>query len=316
MMNSAVVEVMEIGGHVLPEAHHDWSLMTGLAEDVKNLTGFENFGLPFCMTIEPEALGSDVNFGSIKCEPKIAKEAFESVASFEPSAGSSVVDSPRGRAVLNSVAALSKRHSDVPVIGSLTGPISSAASLVDPMTFLKQLRKDREGAHKVLESVSAQLVDFGLKMAESGAAAVCVNDPTATGEILGPSMFEEFALTHINDVIEGVRKAGIPVIVHICGDIRTVAKHLSALKCEAVSFDAMVNLAKFKAENPHFAVMGNLSTYLLEFSDPEKIQRAAESLLRQRIDIKAPACGLSTSTPLANIRAFTETVKQPGGRNS
>jgi [methyl-Co(III) methanol-specific corrinoid protein]:coenzyme M methyltransferase len=32
--------------------------------------------------------------------------------------------------------------------------------------------------------------------------------------------------------------------------------------------------------------------------------------MENNIDIMAPACGLSTSTPLANIQAFTAAVKQ------
>ncbi|MDR1545843.1 MAG: methylcobamide--CoM methyltransferase [Deltaproteobacteria bacterium] len=310
MMNSAVVDIMEETGRRLPEAHHDWRLMTALAEDVQSRTGFENFGLPFCMTIEPEALGSEIDFGSLKCEPKIVKEAFGSAAAFQGAPKGAAAKSPRGEAVLMSLAALAKKHPDVPAVGSLTGPVSTAASLVEPMIFLKQLRKDREAAHAVLAHVAEQLIDFAVLMADNGAAAVCINDPTATGEILGPKMFEEYAVFYLNRVVEAVQKLGVPVIVHICGDIRTVVKPLAALKSEATSFDAMVNLEKFKAENPHFAVMGNLSTYLLEFGDPERVRRAAELLIRQNIDLKAPACGLSTSTPLANIQAFTETVRQ------
>jgi len=52
-----------------------------------------------------------------------------------------------------------------------------------------------------------------------------------------------------------------------------------------------------------------MSTYLLEFGPEEKIVRASKNLVREGIDIIAPACGLSTSTPLSHIHAFTETVR-------
>ena len=65
MMNSAVVEIMEAGGRRWPEAHHDPDLMGGLAGDVQGMTGFENFGLPFCMTVEAQALGSVIDQGSL-----------------------------------------------------------------------------------------------------------------------------------------------------------------------------------------------------------------------------------------------------------
>jgi len=78
MMNAAIVEVMKKGGRTLPEAHHNAALMASLAEDVNAYTGFENFGVPFCMTVEPEALGSGVDYGSLSCEPKITREIFPS----------------------------------------------------------------------------------------------------------------------------------------------------------------------------------------------------------------------------------------------
>lgn len=61
MMNSAIVDVMNQTGHTLPEAHHDDKLMSALSYDVFEHTGFENLGIPFCMTIEAEALASEIN---------------------------------------------------------------------------------------------------------------------------------------------------------------------------------------------------------------------------------------------------------------
>jgi [methyl-Co(III) methanol-specific corrinoid protein]:coenzyme M methyltransferase len=55
--------------------------------------------------------------------------------------------------------------------------------------------------------------------------------------------------------------------------------------------------------------MGNVSTTLLEFGDAEKVSRTTERLVRDGIDIISPACGLSTSTGLDNIRALTGAVK-------
>ena len=60
MMNAAIVEIMQQTGHILPAAHLDPELMAALAGDVHQATGFENIGVPFCMTVEAEALGSDI----------------------------------------------------------------------------------------------------------------------------------------------------------------------------------------------------------------------------------------------------------------
>jgi [methyl-Co(III) methanol-specific corrinoid protein]:coenzyme M methyltransferase len=146
-------------------------------------------------------------------------------------------------------------------------------------------------------------------MADNGAEIISIADPTATGEILGPKLFEEYALPYINQICEALAALGTPVIVHICGNVRPIKRQLFNLRGNALSVDAMVNLAELKAENQNLVTMGNLSTYLLERGTEKSVSSAAGVLLKKEIDVIAPACGLSTSTPLQNIRAFTETVK-------
>jgi [methyl-Co(III) methanol-specific corrinoid protein]:coenzyme M methyltransferase len=279
---------------------------------VNTYTGFENFGVPFCMTVEPEALGSGVDYGSLGCEPKIAREIFPSTKDAGSFPKNAVAKSKRGAVVLEAISALYRKSPDIPVIGSVSGPVSTAASLVDPMTFFKELYKDRENAHRLLSGVTDQIIDWALLMVENGAALISIADPTATGEILGPRLFEEYALPYINRIVKAVHGTGKNVIVHICGDVKTVKKHLFNLQSDALSVDAMVNLGLIKEENTAITTMGNLSTYLLESGSPERIRQAARTLLDKNIDIIAPACGLSTSSPLANIQSFTAAVKEAG----
>jgi [methyl-Co(III) methanol-specific corrinoid protein]:coenzyme M methyltransferase len=283
--------------------------MAELAYDVYEQTGFENFGIPFCMTIEAEALGSAVDFGSLKCEPKIAREPFPSADAVDFLPSGAILKNGRAQAVINAVYGLSKKYPEAPVIGSLTGPLSLAASIVDPMTFLKDLRKKREASHHVLNYVSEQLIDYARLIVDNGASVISIADPTASGVILGPKLFEEYAVPYINKSTAAISAMGVPVIIHICGDVKSVKQHFPNLQGRAISVDAMVNLKTLKEEHAGLTTMGNLSTYLLEFSEREKVYDAAQNLLKHDIDILAPACGLSTSTPLENIRAFTETIK-------
>lgn len=221
-----------------------------------------------------------------------------------------MLDSGRIRAVAEAGHRLAKVHPDLPVIGSLTGPVSTAAAIVDPMQFLKEVRKDRDNAHRVMAYVSDFLIAFGKLLVESGASVICIGDPTATGEILGPRMFEEYAVQYLNKVIDGIHVTGVPVILHICGDMKSVRPLLLALHGDALSTDATVNLKLLKEEFPMLTTMGNISTYLLEFGDQEKVARQTGNLIHDGVDIISPACGLSTSTALANINAMTATVKE------
>jgi [methyl-Co(III) methanol-specific corrinoid protein]:coenzyme M methyltransferase len=220
-----------------------------------------------------------------------------------------MLNSGRIRTVADASYRLSKTYSDVPVIGSITGPVSTAASIVDPMRFLKELRKDRDNAHRVISYVSEFLIGFARTLADSGATAICISDPTATGEILGPKIFEEYAVEYLNRITDGIHDIGLPVILHICGDLKSVKPLIPKLRVDALSTDAMVNLKLLKEEFPEITTMGNVSTYLLEFGDPERVARQTAGLIRDGVDIISPACGLSTSTSIANISAMTGQVK-------
>jgi [methyl-Co(III) methanol-specific corrinoid protein]:coenzyme M methyltransferase len=310
MMNAAIIEVMQSTGLTLPEAHSDPVLMASLAQAVQDKTGFENIGVPFCMTIEAELLGSQIDLGTLACEPKITHETFPNVSQVEFRDVSTLAHSGRMQVVVDAARRIAEAKPELPLIASLTGPVSTAASIVDPMTFYKELRKNPDGAHRVLDYVTQVLTAFAERLLIEGkVTAVAVGDPSATGEILGPAMFEQYAVRYLNQLADRVHALGAPFIVHICGDLKRVRHLLPTLHCDAISTDAMISLAKLKADFPQLTTMGNLSTFALQWGTPDKIATMARDLVDSGVDILSPACGLSTSTTLQSIRAFTHTVK-------
>jgi [methyl-Co(III) methanol-specific corrinoid protein]:coenzyme M methyltransferase len=310
MMNSAIVEVMNKTGHILPNGHHDSTIMAEIAKDVHENTGFENFGIPFCMTVEAEVLGSEINYGTLACEPKIQKELYTCASDVIFKELGAMEKNIRVNSIIEATYALSTKYPDVPVIGSLTGPISTSASLVDPISFLKELRKNPAIAHSVIDYVSNHIIELAKLMIENGANVISIADPTATGEILGPKMFDEYAVRYLNKIISAIHAMNTPVIVHICGKMSAVKKYIPKINSDAISTDSSINLKMLKEEYPGLTTMGNVSTYLLEFGDEEKIAKQTIRLINDGINIISPACGLSTSTPLKNIESMTKMVKE------
>ncbi|MHC6179071.1 MtaA/CmuA family methyltransferase [Clostridium sp. JNZ X4-2] len=310
MMNSAIVDVIKNSGVSLPEAHCDSELMADLAFQIQNQTGFENFGIPFCMTVEAESNGSKVDFGDIECEPKIVKERFPDSKSVIFEDIGELLKRGRVPVVVKAARKLSREHPDIPVIVTLTGPISYASSIVKPMAFFKDLRKDSENSCKVLEYVVEFLKGFITLAVENGADVIAFADPTATGEILGPKMFEKYVVRYMPQVVLKAHDLGAKTILHICGDVKPVRHLLPEIGADLISTDAVVSLFKLKKEFPGIKTMGNLSTFLLNDGPIDKIKIGTKKLVEDKIDVIAPACGLSTSTPLKNIRAFTDKIKE------
>ena len=309
MMNAAIVDIMNKTGHTLPLAHSDDHLMAELAHDVNVNTGFENIGIPFCMTVEAEVLGSEIDYGTLACEPKIVREGYSSVKNVVFKDNDQLLQDGRIATVVQAGYRLVHQYPDLPVIGNLTGPISTTASIVDPMTFLKELRKDPQNAHYVLNYVSDFLSQYARLMIDNGVNVFSIGDPTATGEILGPKVFAEYAVPYLNKVIDSIHDSGGQVIVHICGEMKSVRHLIPNLRGDAISTDAMVNLRSLKNDYPELTVMGNLSTYLLETGTVDRVVEQTARLVHEGIDIISPACGLSTSTSLEKIQSMTNTVK-------
>jgi [methyl-Co(III) methanol-specific corrinoid protein]:coenzyme M methyltransferase len=126
-------------------------------------------------------------------------------------------------------------------------------------------------------------------------------------------MFAEYAVPYLNKVADAIHEASRPVIVHICGDIKAVRHLAPQIRSDALSTDALVNLRALKHDFPELTTMGNLSTYLLQSGSTDAVAVQTARLVRDGINIISPACGLSTSSPLENIRAMTDVVKENRG---
>lgn len=309
MMNMVTAALMQDCGVFLPEAHSHAESMAKLAKAVYEQGCFENVGVPFCMTVEAEAMGAPVDLGSQVIEPRVKSYVLQSVSQWEQL---SPLNLRRGRVkvVLDAISLLKDSCPAVPVIGNLTGPISTAASLMEPMTFYRELRKKKEEAHQFLDFVTDQLLCFGLAQIEAGADVIAISDPSGTGELLGPKYFEDFALPCLNRLVTAFRDRGVGTIVHICGQMKAVYQQIRQLNSHALSFDALVSL-KEAGENLNGRVlMGNVSTYALEFAEPAAIKKLARTCLNSGVHILSPACGLGMKTPLENERALLAAVRE------
>ncbi len=190
MMNMVTSELMDRVKVYMPEAHTDARQMAELAKSVYEEGCFENYGVPFCMTVEAEEMGAKVDMGTNVYEPHVTGYVIDSVSEYKKLRA---VDVTCGRAkvVLDAIRILREETKDVPIVGNLTGPVSTASSVMEPVVFYKELRKKNQEAHEYMEFITEQLIRFGRAQIEAGADLIAVSDPSGTGEILGPKYFKD-----------------------------------------------------------------------------------------------------------------------------
>ena len=309
MMNMVTAGLMDKVKVYLPEAHTDARKMADLAKAVYEEGCFENYGMPFCMTIEAEEMGAKVDMGTKVYEPHVVQYVIDSVSGYKKL---TPVNVNRGRAkvVIDAIRILKEETEGVPIVGNLTGPISTASSVMEPVVFYKELRKKNQEAHEYMEFITEQLITFGRAQIEAGADIIAISDPSGTGEILGPKYFDEFAVKYLNKLLDALQEEKMGTIVHICGQMSPVYREVNKVHSSVLSFDSIVPMKEARAHLKDRVLMGNVSTYALEFGDPDRVKMLTKNCVKGGADIVSPACGLGMKSPLANIQAILQGLNE------
>lgn len=310
MMNMIIEDVMDITKVKWPEAHENAEMMAKLTMGVYENGGFENYGVPFCMTVEAEAMGATVGLGTKINEPRVTEYPIKSVSEWR-NLESLNINEKRVKVVLDAIKILKSQKTEVPIIANLVGPVSTASSLMDPVDYYKELRKKPKEAHELMEFLTENLIIFAKAQIEAGADIIAISDPSGTGEILGPKLFGEFAVPYLNRIIKAIKdEAPGGTIIHICGKLRSVYSVLNSLESDVISFDSITSVKEVINNVDNKAIMGNISTLALEKSSPDTIKNLARVCIKNGVDILSPACGIGARTKLENIQALVEAAKE------
>ena len=315
MMNMVTEELMKVCEINFPDAHQNAQQMADLSEAVYKEGCFENYGVPFCMTVEAEEFGADIDMGSNIYEPHVINYNISSVSEWEKL---EAIDFSKGRSstVINAIKILKAKNTEVPIIGNITGPISTASSIMEPVVFYKELRKNNEKAHEYMTFITKQITEFAIKQIEAGADIIAISDPSGTGEILGPKLFDEFAVKYINQIIAEVKRLGKRSIVHICGQMTNVYKEVNKIESDVLSFDSIVSISEAKKNLGNRLIMGNVSTYTIEFGEMQKIADMTKKCVLDGSDIISPACGLGMKSSLKNVRSMLSALTEGDAKNN
>lgn len=305
MMNPCVTELIEKHGIDFAKANSEAEEMAKLSKLVVEENLFENYAVPFCMSVESEMLGAKCVYGTNEEEAHIVEYAMDKIDIDKLK--SVKVKFDREEALLGAIKLL--KNDEIPVIGNITGPFSVATSVVDAKEVYVGLKKNKEAFEAFMDYISDMIADLAIKEVDAGADLIAIADPSGTAEILGPKYFEEYLIHYVNYIIDKIKAhKDVPIIIHICGDMKSVIDIVEKIHADAYSFDAIVNLKNAK-KHIHKPVMGNVSTYLIENQRPEQISKVAKNRVKDGVDIIAPACGLGMGSPLDNVKAILKGVE-------
>lgn len=304
-INVLTRHVLERFNITLPAAHYSGVLMAELASAVGDMIGFDNNGVPFCLTVEAEVLGAKVDMGNGTTLPRIS--AYPDVSPRE--LAESVPPTPlnRGRIpqVLRAVELLRKMRPHVPVMGNITGPATLVSYLVSPTTLLDLMRRDPQFLHRLLEVLVSFLCSYAEALVERGAEIIVIHEPVGKmGTYVGIDLFSN-VLPYLNEVARYIHLGGAYLILHLCGSRKEMINACREAHVDVFSFDPEVDpgeASSFLAK----PVVGTVPPSLVRYFPPEMVLEEVLLTVRRGASLISPPCGLGLDTPFANLRIMKE----------
>ncbi len=193
-------------------------------------------------------------------------------------------------------------------------PFTTAAGLRGTANFARDLYKNPNLAHVLLEKSLKLVEDFAVAVAAAGGIPVLV-DPIASGSVISRKAFEEFALPPLVKALAKIRSLGLPPILHICGKTAAIADLMAQSGAAVLSIDQItVREAREKVKDS-VCIMGNVApTQTLLEGTPDSIRAAARQCLEEakgcpRGFILASGCEVPIATPPENLLALMNAVR-------
>jgi len=194
------------------------------------------------------------------------------------------------------------------VEGWIEGPVAEGADLRGINTLMLDFGDDPAFVRDLFEFVIAMELRFAREQINAGADIIGIGDAAAS--LIGPRIYEEFALPYERRLVAGVHALGAKVRLHICGNTRKLLEGMGRLGCEIVDLDSLSPLAEARQQmGADQVLLGNLNPVtVLMNGTPEMVSAGIANCHRQagaRFIVGA-GCEVPRETPPENLRALCE----------
>ena len=181
-------EVTEPLGLDFPDAYKHRDTMAVLSKAVKEHDGAGFCMLPFCRTVEMEAMGGNVNYGDANTMPRSAAPVCETM---DDILALPDIDFSQGRIreVLEACRILADEGEHVCL--EIVGPWTQMQSLMESRLVFKMKRKQPEATLEAMNKIGEQLLRYVDEAREAGVEIITYADSAGTLEILSPHLMEQ-----------------------------------------------------------------------------------------------------------------------------
>lgn len=314
---AATVGQMDKVGAAWPEAHKQADLMAKLGTAQADMFGFECVRAPFCLTAEAERLGCRVQVDKKDAAPMIKEHPFH----FDPMTGEyddpSALMSPEeflkgGRVAeaIKAIGLMKKSHGEeFAVVAGNTGPFTLAGHMINTENMVFGMMMAPEEVARWVAGVNPIVKAYTQALADAGADAIQMSEPSASTDMLAPDMFEDASGKYVKESLAAVK--GAFSVLHICGDTYPILDGMIATGVTGLSIEEKVD--PFKAAEKvakRAALVGNVGSVKPLFQGtPEEVKEGALNSAKAGFSVISSGCGVATATTNENMQALVDAIK-------
>lgn len=199
----------------------------------------------------------------------------------------------------------------------LCAPFTAASGLFGLEQLLRATRKDKAAVHQLLEFTTKLLLAVIDKFAEIDNIIFHLADPVASGSLISPKQYREFAQPYTQRLAERIHQHNKRVTLHICGDTTQMFEMIADTGIDCFSVDQQVDLLMAKAKiGKRVTLLGNVDPVrVLLQGTPSSIDTAVRQCFEKAADspcgfIIGPGCDVPYATPAENIAAYMHSARK------
>lgn len=206
----------------------------------------------------------------------------------------------------------------VPVSLTTAGPFTTAANIRGTEHFLRDLRRDPEFVHRLLRFAIDSILPFAREVIALG-GRIGIAEPVASGTLISPKVFREFALPYLRDLVEAIKRltGGAAPSLHVCGNSSKIWHDMADTGASVLSLDDEVDLAEARAVvGDRVALLGNIRpTATMVMGTPADVRENVRECLAKGIGtpkgyILGMGCALPINTPPENVHALIDAARE------
>lgn len=179
-ISSDVTEKLDL---TYPDAYLHWDIMAKIALEIRKKENVNFCTLPFCHTLEAEAMGGRVNLGNASAGPRAKEYICETP---EQLLALPSIDYEKGRINETLKACRYLRGQGENVALMISGPFTILNVLMDPRHVFRAMRKQPEKMQRVFDRLSEELLRFIERAIGYDVNIISYADPSGSLNILGP----------------------------------------------------------------------------------------------------------------------------------